>query len=287
MESANKLEGHFDMYRLEDLNEKEKKDVITHRRVNAEHIGGNFIYEMIMTPNDGFLNENQPLPPGVELKLSFDRLPAKFSVFKMNDALTTLDGKTLTLKNVFAQVEYISSAALRNYHDTIDIEPLQFLYDEVAVCCKSLPKGEQFIRLENLKGGNTPDYIFLAITPTAGLNGGFKNNLINAKRYGVKEIDLTLNGNHCHGFPMQIGKGFPVWPYYKQLDVLGRLNNPNVHRSTAIEEFKASLFYAHKFEGEDTTQGWIGVSLSLDAPEGFTEAYSLGLINLKKRVYNH
>ena len=277
IETGLQLEGHFDRYNMENETVSDQKQITAHRRNYCEKNGTNYLVRMIMTPNDGFLNENQPLPPGVELKLSFDRLPAKFSVTKISDSIK-LDGKILELKNVYAQVEYISSTTIRNYHDSIDNEPLEFNYDEVSVLCKSLPKGEQFIRLENLKGGNTPDYVFMAIVPTAGLNGSYNHNLINAQRYGVKEIDLTLNGNHCHGFPMQVGKGFPVWPYYKKLDVLGQLNNANMFGTWSVNTFKTALFYSHKFEGEDTTQGWLGVSLSLDAPGGFTESYSLGNI---------
>ena len=75
-----------------------------------------------MTP---FLNENKPLPPGVELQLSFERLSADFSVQKINTAgEDTLKGTTLKLTNVYAQVEYISSNALRQYADSIHNSPL-------------------------------------------------------------------------------------------------------------------------------------------------------------------
>ena len=99
---------------------------------------------------------------------------------------------------------------------------------------------------------------------------------MNAKQQNVREIDLTLNGNHCHGFPMTIAKGSPVWPFYKKLDVLGRLQNPSICYGTELKDFATHLFYSHKFEGEDTTQGWLGVSLTLDSSAGFSEAYSLG-----------
>ena len=64
---------------------------------------------------------------------------------------------------MYAQVEYISSAALRRYADSIENAPISFKYDDCSVLHKALPTGEQSIRRENIRGGNTPDYIFIGI----------------------------------------------------------------------------------------------------------------------------
>ena len=40
-----------------------------------------------------------------------------------------------------------------------------------------------------------------------------------------------------------------------------------------LDTFKNSVIFAHKFEGEDASQGWLGVTLSLSAP--LTEQHTL------------
>ena len=107
-----------------------------------------------MIPSAGFLHENKPLPPNVELKLSFDRLAAEFSTTLVDkNGSDSLRGKVLELKNVYAQVEYITSPHLRSYFDRISEKPISYTYDECSVLYKNLPISEQGIRLDNLKQG--------------------------------------------------------------------------------------------------------------------------------------
>ena len=277
LHSYYKSEGYYDRYyEYSNLTDTERATLAKYRRNTVVEKDGKYIYEFIITPNDAFLNENKPLPPGAELQLSFDRLPAEYSVLKISkEGADTLKGKVLELKNVFAQVEYISSPMLRNFADQMMVAPIIYKYDECTVLCKSLPKGEQQIRLENIRGGNTPDYIFIGLTDTATLNGStdiastcFKNN-------GVKEINITLNGNSCHGYPIQIRNNYPMWPYKQLAKVLSKSNNPTCGNQQNMIDFMMSCIYAHKFEGEESNQGWIGVTLTLDEP--FETNKSLGM----------
>ena len=271
-------EGYFDPYNYESQNDHDKKSIIDNRRKGIPKIGKNYVYEFVMIPNDSFLNENHQLPPGVELKICLDRLPAEYSVYKVRtEGEDTLKGKALELKNVYAQVEYVSSTALRHYHDSINMTPLEYNYDECSIICKSLPQGEQFIRMENLKGGNTPDYLFIGVVPTEGVNGSTNASPINFKNYGIKEINLSLNGNPCHGYPIQIQNDYPLLPYVKMLEVLGRNQNTQLPAQINMAQFAENMIFAHKFEGEDSSQGWLGVCLSIAETSGFTEAYTLVL----------
>ena len=58
---------------------------------------------------------------------------------------------------------------------------------------------EQSIRLENLRGGNTPSYVFCGIIETAALNGSSTLSSTVFKNYGLQEFSLTLNGQACQG----------------------------------------------------------------------------------------
>ena len=271
-------EGYFDNYNYESQADDDKITLQSNRRGEIPLVNKHYVYEFLMIPNDGFLNENSPLPPGVELKICFDRLPAEYSVYKLKkEGLDVLNGTVLPLKNVYCQVDYISSTALRHYHDTINSSPLEYTYDECTVLCKSLPQGEQFIRLDNLKGGNTPDYVFFGITPTLGVNGSTAASPINFRNYGLKEVNLTLNGNSCHGYPMQIANNYPLMPYVKLIEVLGRLENTDQPMQPNMNYFQNNTIFGAKFEGEDTPNGWLGLSLALSDSNGFTEAYTLVL----------
>ena len=224
-----------------------------------------------MSPNESFLNENHTLPPGIELKLTFDRNPAQFSCLSDPDA--SLRGKTLELKDAYAQVEYITSPILRSYFDQRDYQPIIYSYDEISVLCRSIPKNEQYVRLENIRGGNTPNYVFFGLLKSKCLNGAFDCASINFKNNNLKEVNLTLNGNSCLGYPMRIQNDNPVWPYHKYYSTLGKLMDESAAAQTRLDSFKNSVIFAHKFEGEDASQGWLGVTLAFS--EGLSEQYTL------------
>ena len=136
--SVYEIEGYYDKYVYNELSDDQKSAVIAHRRAGIPAKAGKFIYEFIMSPNESFLNENHTLPPGIELKLTFDRNPAQFSCLSDSDA--SLRGKTLELKDAYAQVEYITSPILRSYFDQRDYQPIIYSYDEISLLCRSIPK---------------------------------------------------------------------------------------------------------------------------------------------------
>ena len=235
-----------------------------------------YIYEFILIPNDPFLHENQPLPPGVELQLTFDRLNAEFSTLKINtEDPDSLKGTVLELKDVFAQVEYVSSPILRNFADRINTAPITYIYDECTVLYKTLPVGEQHIRLENIRGGNAPDYIFIGVVETSSFSGSTSCSPLRCQNFGITEVNLTLNGNSCHGYPIKTKNNYPLWSYVKFKDVLGKTFNSTLGNQMTIDEFKNKLVYAHKFEGEESQQGWLGIIISLE--KAFDTSKTLGL----------
>ena len=136
---------------------------------------------------------------------------------------------------------------------------------------------EQSIRMDNLRGGNTPDYVFVGLIQTKALNGDSELGSTVFKNYDIQDFSLTLNGTACQGFPMRIMNNNPIWPFHKFYDVLGRSSNPAISGQTKLEHFKDQVLFSHKFEGEEATQGWIGVSITHSKAEGFTEQFSLGM----------
>ena len=138
--------------------------------------------------------------------------------------------------------------------------------------------------MDNLRGGNTPDFVFVGIINTKALNGDADYGSTVFKNYNIQDFTLTLNGTACQGFPVKVSNNNPIWPYYKFYDVLGRNSNPVISGQTKLEQFKDQVIFAHKFEGEESTQGWIGVSLTHSNSSGFTEQFSLGFIYQKHRL---
>ena len=153
---------------------------------------------------------------------------------------------------------------MRSAFETVNIKPLEYKYDECTVMCRTIPINEKYVRLENIRGGNCPDYIFFGLVNTAAFSGSFDFQSHNYENHNLKEVNLTLNGNSCHGFPLRMKNNKPVWAYFRLFDTLGRLLNSKLGRQWEMTDFAYNCLFSHKFEGEDTSSGWIGVDLAFD-----------------------
>ena len=156
------------------------------------------MYQFAMIPTDAFLLDNKPLPPNLEMKLTLRRQDRKFS--SINKGAADDFSSPFTLKDCYANVEYISSKMLRQ-----ELDPkrrISFKYDELKVITRNLTLGERRLRIENLSGGNTPDYLFAGLIETDLLSGDAERESIAFQQHKVASFDLLLNGSSCHGYPM-------------------------------------------------------------------------------------
>ena len=74
------------------------------------------------------------------------------------------------------------------------------------------------------------------------------------------------SGNSVNGYPIQVTEGSGVFPLMKFMDVTDKYYNNNCGSGLTISEFSNyNYIWAHKFEAEVTSQGWIGINMKLSA----------------------
>ena len=270
IETVFPLEGYYDQYNINSMGLRSSTgvDIVKNRQLNCRHDEKRKVrsYQVILTPNNGFLNSNLPLLPNTELRLAFDRAPAETSLLKLQKDGVDLSKVVLELKNVVATTEYVSSPHLRNYFDKLTQRPIDYIYEEAEVNIKALPQNEVNIHIDNVRGGNIPDYVFLGIMPSTAIAGNFNECTTSFENSHVKEFNITLNGNSVTGYPVRIENGMPMWPYKKFVEATGRFMNNDCGQQLSLSDFKYNWLYAHKFEGEDTSSGWIGFNMQLAKP---------------------
>ena len=265
--------GFVELSSSEDIKSLVKKNrrSIVDNATEATHI----TYECLMSPSVGLLNCPQPLIPGCELKLSFDRAKAALALIHCDDQVNTDDG-ALQLKNLYMRANYISSPFLRNFFAKIDETDIKYPYDECTCYLKNLPQGETIIRLSNVIGGQTPRYVFCGVIESDALNGDYNLSSTRFQRHGVTELDLSINGYSCNGFPIQNTDGSALQAYNKWLHATNRAFKNNCSEQISPLDFKRFHFlYSHKFEGELTEQGWLGIDMKLE--KAYEKNYTLGL----------
>ena len=234
--------------------------------------GNNMIYDFVFVPNDGFLNSNKPLVRDCEIKLSFDRAIADLSFIKVGNVTTDHAGKILQIQNCFALTEYISSENLRNHFDRIETSPIKYNYQNCEVTLKNIPLNEKEIRIDNIKGGNNPSHMFVGLIPTKSLNGDLSTSSSGFHESNVLSINITLNGKTVNGYPIENHEKSPIMALQKFYDATNRYMNMTANGLT-FSIFKSNWLYAHRFEAEPTSQGWIGIHLELS--EAYTTSFTL------------
>ena len=225
------------------------------------------VYHFRFKPQNGILNSLKPLLPKQEFTLSFDRSAGDLALIskKRPEDDDPVKGQVLTLRNPYLTAEYISSPYLRNHFDGINSNPISYFYDEISVYHKSLPLNDTIIRFPNLIGGNTPTYIFAGVIPTSALGGSITECGTLFKRNNVKEFDITLNGYSCPGLPLTNLDKTPIDVYDTFLKVTKRKFKNECPAQIVPSDFcNFHFIFSHKFEGEPTESGWVGINLKLE-----------------------
>ena len=273
--------GYFDEWSLNTSSIEGNQDAIdkiSDSRQSYVNSSGNMVtYDLLFKPPSGILNSDKPLLPKTELVISFDRAGSELALLnKSKDYESPLTGKVIELSNVFLRANYVSSPFLRNYFNQISTRDITYKYDECEVYHKNLPQGSTIIRMSNIIGGNTPSYLFAGIIKSSALNGSFLESSTRFERHGISEFDLTLDGYSVNDFPITSENGSSIMIYEKFLRTTNRKFNNKCAQMMNYSDFKRFHYiYGHKFTGEVTEQGWIGVNLKLEQP--FEENMTLGI----------
>ena len=220
-------------------------------------------YDFSIVPNFGFLGSSLPLVKNVELKLSFDRCSGNHALIKWDQAAKSVD-EPLTIHNCHAITEWVSSASLESHFEQIDREPIVYKYEESEVIIRALDKDDTNLRIDAIRGGNLPTYLFAAIIPQDNLTGTIETCATEFEQCDVTEFNITIDGQSVNGYPVQAAIGCYTYPLCKFLDTTNRIQNVETGETLAMATFKNNFIWSHKFECEKSSTGWIGINLNLD-----------------------
>ena len=288
--SLAQLEGFDNEYislKNRDLYEEGKEigiDLMIYREMNITEIGNVKRGVYVLSLEGGILNCSQPLVPNTEVKFTFERAPAQFSLFytSLDKPLpTTLDnGKAVDIKDCYLELEYVSSPYLRNLQASIIEKPITYYYDDCQIYMKDVAKGSQTFRVHSLCGGLTPEYIFAGFMPSKCLAPDFETNSVRFENPDIREACISLNGAPVQGYPIT-----PFYPtdatqiYSRFIDTIGKRKITLAAGTLTWEAFKDDFFLlSHHFEGEQSNEGWIGFDIKFS--KASEKDYTFGRIIL-------
>ena len=273
IESGYMVEGYFDNLNLtaREMKLTEAGEIVDKRRTGCNTANNIVRHEFAFTPNFGFLASPEYLINNCELKLSFDRSNWQTSLLEYDTVTDACN--YLEIKDCVAIAEYKSSPAHRNYFNQIEKSPIVYTYDECECIIKSMPINESEISFHNLRGGPTPDYVFIGILSEKQIYGDASISSTRFTDRNVTEMDITFDGSSVCGYPLQITQGSPVYPLHKFLDVTGRLYDSSCGNTLDFNKYIFNWLWSHKFEVKTTSNGWLGVKVRLS--DAFDEPMKL------------
>ena len=261
--------GNRDEY---DLAKENKIDLAYDRLWNVELAGNTKQQLLAMNLEGGILNCPQPLLPNTDVKFSFERVPAAYSLFytSLNDPKPTLldNGKPVDIKECYLELEYVSSPYLRNLHSQIIERPIKYHYDDCQIYMKDLAKGAQTLRVNSLCGGLTPEYIFAGFMPAKCLDPDFISTSLRFDNPGIRDACITLNGAPVQGYPISTIFSDNATQFYSRfLDTIGKWKKSAASGTLPLTTFGDHFcLLSHHFEGETSNEGWIGFDIKLNKP---------------------
>lgn len=270
------VEGYHDLYNFTTKQLSETKSTMMRRYTsgNLNSTTNKVLYDFVFIPNSGFLNSNLPLMTDCELRLSFDRIQSEVSMIKTIAGVEEdIDGESIAIKDCVAVAEYVRSQQLDDYFMKIDSDPIPYYYEDCEVTLKTLPLNETEIRIDNIKGGTTPNCMFAGIIKSEALAGNASMSSTSFGCNNVTVFNITLNGNSVNGYPLENKNKLATFPYHKFLETTGRYMNTVCGEGLKLGQFISNWIYSHKFEAEVSDEGWLGINIKLDT--AFTESYTL------------
>ena len=122
-------EGYYDNYSFTATQLSESSAYMQNRKDCMVRNGNKCRWEFSFTPSIGFLGNPDELLTDCELKLSFDRADPYTSLFRIADGGVEYEDP-LTLLDVYAVTEYVSSPDLRQKFSMLDYKPMEYHFDE-------------------------------------------------------------------------------------------------------------------------------------------------------------
>ena len=248
--------------------------IITHREGIGTTDGTDITYDFIIVPCHGFLASPDLLLNNCELRINFDRADSKISTIRTSGSETT---PKIDIKDCFARTEYVSSPELRQYFERVSLNPILYMYEDVNVITKPIPKSLNTVRFDNIRAGSTPKYIFFGVIDADSLTGSAEQSSTNFGGQGVEEASIYYNGNLVPGYPIKTENNRSISVLHQFNDVTGRYLNTYAEGSFTVNEFEYNFIWSHKLEAE-TVNGSISIELNLKNPYSTNKTLVVWLI---------
>jgi hypothetical protein len=212
------FEGHWDNFNYDSSELKKKSELVENRRgelfykeekstvEGSEPVRKIFYRYMFAVPiNHGICSDNQILPAGVHVRMSFHRAKARKSVIDISDTPTTFPTNAVKLLEPSLQVCWTYSSKLKSQMGQISNSGISIPYESSHIRHRVLDNGLSDFSVQIMQGP-MPEYIVFFFQEPERFENSLLLSSSKLSRHGLEQFSLVLDNTVCEHYPLKVHK---------------------------------------------------------------------------------
>lgn len=210
-----KFEGHFDNLNIDSSQLKSDAQLVANRRgspfTRTKKSGNKTVeekyyrYQMILPINHGLAKNDQLLPAGVHLRLTFHRAQPKKALVDISQSIATYPTKTIELIQPTLHVCWASSPSLHEQMSRIKEAGLTIPYESAHIRHRTLDDGLSEYNVQIMQG-QVPKYIAFFLMEPDRFNNDFKLSSTKMTRHNLTEFSILMDNDVLQHYPLKVEK---------------------------------------------------------------------------------
>ena len=270
-----RFEGHYDNCNYDASQLRQATDVVTERRgrkitkkidVDGTPTDKIFYRYLLMVPlNHGLADENQLLPPGIHVRLSFHRANAKRALVNVTNKLINFESATIPIQDPTLHVCWAYSNKLDQQMTKVATNGLEVSYLSSHIRYSVLD-GSRLEYTVPISQGPLPKYIIFFLMSQERFAGDVMLSSTKFETHDIKQFSLLMDSDTMPGYPLTevcLGEEKFQHEFYRRwLQMTERFGGNEDDIMAEDEYLNTNFMIVDTFEDFDHKEGLLSVKLN-------------------------
>ena len=276
-----KFEGHYDNLNLDSHGLKDEPDLVANRRgtlfTKTKKTGNKTVqekyyrYQMILPINHGLAKNDQLLPAGVHLRLTFHRASPKKALVDISPSVVEYETKTIELLQPTLHVCWASSPSLHEQMSRVKESGLTVPYESSHIRHRTLDDGLSEYNVQIMQG-HVPKYIVFFLMEPERFQNDFKLSSTKMSKYGLTEFSILMDNDVLQHYPLKVEKYadsvFSHQFYRRFLIMTGQYGDSNDDILSEEVFIRDNFMILETFADSENKEGMLSVKLKFEEQLG-------------------
>ena len=271
------FEGHYDNYNLDSSELRAKSDIVTKRRgeqftknvtIEGKTEAKTFYRYLLMLPiNHGLAHDNQVLPPGVHVRLSYHRASPKKALVNVTNKIVDFGKPSIDIIDPTFHFCWAYSPQLEQQMSKVAASGVDIPFDSSHIRHRVLDDGLQEHTV-SISQGKIPKYMVFFLMSPDRFGGDYLLSSTKFEMCGLKEFAIALDNEILPNYPLKkhkIGNSCFHHEFYRHwLNMTERYGNSEDEVMEESVYVGNNFLIVETFEDSPNKDGHLTVKLAFD-----------------------